>query len=239
MSFKITILTVNGINLMDLQRLKKSSLKKTTVGKTESPQGRKKNKETTMPSSGNIKKYLTVKTNEISGTVNKRSELDKVTRKTTDKTDCGDKEDMNSKRSVRQTDNMVKDECEEGRKKTTFSNMLRKKSVKENIRMFQDLVDEDDCVLGGGWCVKHNVRLVRSVSKKKIASVSEEGGTTWLRGEAVISACPYKRDKQINGQTEATELVSPQFEGANGSKRFCSEKDMNQSDADRFERERL
>ena len=238
---KIGYVTVNGVNLMDLQRLRKSSVEKTTVEKTGTPRGRKKNTETTMPSSGNIKKYFTMKAKEISGTVNMRSGVDIDTKKTTTKTDCGGEEDIRSKRSVGQTDNVVNDECVEGGMKTTFSDidMLKKKSVKESIRMFQDIVDDDDCVAGGGWCVKHNVRLVRSVTNKKVSSVSENGGTTWLRGEAVISACPYKMDKQTSGQTEATELIPSQFVGTNGSKRFCIEKTVNKSTTGRFEREMM
>ena len=236
---KTGYVTINGINLMDIQRQRMSSDKKTTTKKTDSPKGRKKNIETTVPPSSNIMKYFTKKTIEIPGTVIVRSERDRDTRKTTIETGCGD-EELRKKKSLRQTDNVVvDDECAEGGMKKTFSNidMLRKKSVKESIRMFQDLVDDDECVMAGGWCGKHHVRLVRSISKKRISSVSEEGGTTWLRGEAVISACPYKMDKQNIEQTEAIELIPAKFEGTNGNKRFCGETAMNQSNTGRFERE--
>ena len=183
---KTGYVTVNGVNLMDLQRLRKSSDRKTTVKKNNTPQRSKKNLETTVPSSGSIKKYFIKKTKDISGTVMERREgdKDKDTKKTTLKTGCGD-EEVRSKTGLRQTDNVVvNDECAEEAWKETFSDIdtMKKKSVKEIIRMFQDLVDDGDCVIGGGWCGKHHVKLVRNVSKKKISSVSEDGGTTWLRG---------------------------------------------------------
>ena len=55
--------------------------------------------------------------------------------------------------------------------------------------------------------------------------------------EAVISACPYKIDKQSNGTAKATELIPSEFEGANGNKRFCGENELNQSTGSRIERE--
>ena len=101
------------VTIMDLQRLRKSSDKKTTAKKTDTPQRRKKNIETTVPPSGNIKKYFTKKTIEIPGTVILRSERDRDTKKTTIKTGCGD-EEIRSKKSLRQTDNVVvDDECAE------------------------------------------------------------------------------------------------------------------------------
>ena len=231
--------TVNGVNLMKLQRLRQNSDSQTTVKKKDTPQGKRKNLDTVVPSSGNIKNYFTKKTTNISGTVSERSDLDKDIRKTTPQTHSGE-EDMRRKTVVRQVDNVVrKDECVVEVRKTTFSNLdvKKKKSVKENIKMFEDLLDDNDCVIGGGWCGTHHVRLVRSVASKRVSSIDENGGTTWLRGEAVISACPYKTDKQSNGSTDATELVPSEFEGTNGNKRFCGENELNQSTGSRIERE--
>ena len=77
---------------------------------------------------------------------------------------------------------------------------------------------------------------------KKISSLDENGETTWLMGEAVISSCPYKTDKQAWEASLATEPDSLKFEGANGKKKFCFERDKNQSAAslgDKFEREEV
>ena len=77
---------------------------------------------------------------------------------------------------------------------------------------------------------------------KKISSLDENGETTWLMGEAVISACPYKTDKQAGGASLATEPDPLRFEGANERKKFCFDRDMNQSAAslaDKFEWEEV
>ena len=67
--------------------------------------------------------------------------------------------------------------------------------------MLQDLVNGEEYVTGSGMCCTHNVKLVRSVMMKKISSLDENGETTWLMGEVVISACPYKTEKRDRART--------------------------------------
>ena len=229
--------TVKGVNLVEVQRLRKISDSQTTSKKKNTPKRDRKNITTTTPSSGNIKNYFVRKTPGISGTVVERSDPGEGSKKTTD---IGD-EEVKRKSVVRQADNVVRNnECAGGVRKKTFSSldMRKKKSVKENIKMFEGLLEDNECVIGGGWCGTHHVRLVRSVTEKKMSCTGENGVIKWLRGEAVISACPYKTDRQCNEISEATGLAPSGFEGANGNKRFCEERGSNQLTASRIEREK-
>ena len=178
---------------------------------------------------------------KISGTVSEGSDKDKDIEKTTSQEDNSD-EEVRRKTVVRQTDNVVREECDKDVRKKTFSDIdiKKKKNVRENIRMFQDLVNGEECV--SGMCCTHNVKLVRSVMMKKISSLDENGEKMWLMGEVVLSACPYKTEKGAGGASLGTEPKPLRFEGANGRKKFYFDRDMNQSAAsqgDKFEREEV
>ena len=59
--------------------------------------------------------------------------------------------------------------------KTTFSVKKLQSTIKEHIAMFQKFANGDDCVFGSRRCSTHNTKLVMSVVKKRVCSVSEKG----------------------------------------------------------------
>ena len=71
----------------------------------------------------------------------------------------------------------------------------------------------------------HNVKLLRSVCKKRMSGVSDDGNVTWTMGEGVVLACPYKQAGSAETATMSAPLKS---EGANGNKRFCMNERMDQ-----------
>ena len=92
----------------------------------------------------------------IPGTVNEVSDKDKDKdiKKTTSREENND-EEVRRKTVVRQTDNVVREECDKDVRKKIFSDIdiKKKKNVRENIRMFQDLVNGEECVIGSGMYV--------------------------------------------------------------------------------------
>ena len=74
-------------------------------------------------------------------------------------------------------------------KKLTFDRVDRQ-SVRDNIAKFQKLQRGGMCVMGSGRCAEHNVRLVRSVTNKKVSVIDENGYTRWVTREVTILTCP-------------------------------------------------
>ena len=156
-------ITVNGINMMELQKLRKTSdIKTTGKKKSTTPQRRKKKNDMPTPSSASIKIYLVRK--KVSGCVDE-GVSDKETEKTNIQEDIADNsEELRRKTVTRPTISAVPMEKEEKKdlKKMTFGTVgvKKKKTIKENIRMFQEFVNGSECVTGSGMCSTHNVRLV-------------------------------------------------------------------------------
>ena len=73
--------------------------------------------------------------------------------------------------------------------KKTFDK-LSQLGVKKKIEMFSDMSQEVKCVLGSGYCSGHNVKLVRSIVKKKISETDCNGKVTWPMREVITLACP-------------------------------------------------
>ena len=109
--------------------------------------------------------------------------------------------------------------------KTTFT-VKKTMKVKESVKMFQELATGKECVLGSGRCSTHNVKLLRSVCRKRMNVISDDWNVTWTMGEGVVLACPYKQAGSTDTATRAAPLMS---EGASGNKRLCMDEKMDQS----------
>ena len=108
-------------------------------------------------------------------------------------------------------------------RKTTFEPVKKTQrvSVRDNITMFQELSNRDECVWGNGRCSTHNTKLVRKVTVKKVSEVDRHGQVTWPMREVCSFACPSKLDKQSGSETSTENLVPVKPVGTNGSKKIC------------------
>ena len=100
--------------------------------------------------------------------------------------------------------------------------------------MFQELEKGHECVMQGGMCSTHNVKLVRSVTEKKMSVMNEDITIAWRMGEAVTLTCPLR---QPIGMTSAIMTSPLMTDGPIGNKKICVREEMNQSALDKFRRE--
>ena len=222
---KTGFVTVNGVNMMVLQKMKKDPKKKMNVTGRNSPRGRRKKCEEETPSSGKISNYFSRRHNDDS---EGGRACDNVI--VTEKRSEEDKEGRRRKLSVKdrkKDDTMMIKEKEELRK-TTFSIKKKQPTLKEHIAMFEKLSNSVDCVIGSGRCSSHNTRLVRSVIERRVCNVDEDGRVTWPMGEATIFACPLSSDRQSVEEQAAKVSSASNLVGTNGNKRLCVRNEMDQ-----------
>ena len=216
-------ITVNGINLMELQKLRGSPVSKEKTPRRSGQKNNKKKDETPVPSSGKISSYFVRKRanqdDRSTGMSGNKEDKDKTEDKTNEKEEEEEEERMRKTGTLKQ---IVSVEEPMG-KKTTFTPVKKphSASVKENIRMFQELANKDECVWGSGRCSTHNTRLVRKVVMKKVSEVSNKGHISWPMREVCTFACPNKLDKQSNSEASAENLVPAKSVGTNRTKKFC------------------
>ena len=213
---------INGVNMLQLQKKKMSTTMKKSVSGTSTPRGTKKKEMNTTTSSGKISNYFVKKTKDkddcdIAGRQNSTAE------KTKHREEYSTEEGRG--KLDRKKETLVNKNTDD-EKKTTFNTISVKKrqsTMKEHISMFQKLADGEDCVIWSGRCSSHNAKLVRSVVKKKVCSVNENGTVSWPMGEAVILACPYAKrsDREV-----AAGASYNQFVGTNGRKKLCVRNDI-------------
>ena len=93
-------------------------------------------------------------------------------------------------------------------KKKTFSEVasnMKKKIIEEKIRNFEAFQNGgggNECVMSGGRCVNHKVKLTREVTARRVSSINQLGEVTWLRREGTILVCP--RAVQQSGSDDVT-----------------------------------
>ena len=117
--------------------------------------------------------------------------------------------------------------------KKTFKNIKNPRvSVSDNIKKFQDLLKGGDCVIGGGYCVKHNEKLVREVKTRRMSTTNKNGDVVWTTGEVTILACPVSTRQAGHMSAGSRQLMTSQpseRDTSNKKLRIFEESDMNQS----------
>ena len=90
--------------------------------------------------------------------------------------------------------------------------------------------------LGGGYCVKHNEKLIRDVKTKRMSTVDKNGVVNWTMGEVTILACPVSTRQagcMSVSKTTTTSLLTaqPADDGGitNKKMRFSTKYGVNQS----------
>ena len=154
----------------------------------EKKSGRKRQSET--PSSGNILKYIRVKS--------KNKEEDDIS-------DGGGGQVLISVSEQEQRQNITqnkKEECgvddklencdELESRKTTFTTVEGGVSVPEGGGDIVGHDDRDVCVFSGGKCITHSVKLQRSVRQKKMSVVNKMGQVSWKYRDVTCLICPSR-----------------------------------------------
>ena len=76
------------------------------------------------------------------------------------------------------------------------------------------------CVIGSGFCAGHNVELTRSVKKKRVSNIGEDGKVTWTMREVTFLSCPATNlGVQNSGVNNAVISEQPENGKNNGKKR--------------------
>ena len=192
-----TGITVNGIDFLELQKMKKEKCneklktkvkttpaKKTTLVKTvQSAEKKTKVKTTpakkttlvkTVPSAekkGQITKYFKKKENEDNPTVedNPRSE---------------------------------------NAKKLSFKPHHIRTGVMERIKSYENVINENGCVFMNGMCHKHKVSLTRHIKVRKVSVLGENGEVSWIRNEFTALKCPGVSKLRMISSAESDLMMS-------------------------------
>ena len=119
--------------------------------------------------------------------------------------------------------------------KKTFSTSMKypRVSVSSKIKEFQDLARGGECVIGCGYCVKHNEKLVREVRTKKMSTCDKNGMLNWTMGEVTILACPVntRQAGRVSAGTTTSLMTSQPTDGGTTNKkmRISTKYDVDQS----------
>ena len=84
-------------------------------------------------------------------------------------------------------------------------------------------------MIGSGRCGQHNVKLVRSITKKKMSNVNKDGTVSWQMREVTILRCPAA---QPAGSVSKVSAIAPPHlseTGTNKKQRISVSDDVDQS----------
>ena len=223
-------ITINGIEIMKYMNMKsQEAAKNTPTRKKKENKGTKKIVNTTPSIVGknSIMKYV------VRGTTGAEEERNK---------NKNNSEPGNSKNTpedkiiTMDTTNNEKVSADGSTKttKTTFNTIKNPRvSVSDNIKEFEDLARGGDCIIGGGYCVKHNEKLVREIKTRRMSTIDKNGVLSWSMGEVTILACPVKTRQagSMRATTTTTSVLTSELsEGgtANKRQRFIDRNEVNQ-----------
>ena len=203
--------------------LSKDTMMKKYMNRSSQLSSKKKKKNTedkkvkTTPSANKISQYLVKKSEDKQ--LLKTTEVQKMIDKIEDK-----KETLVSKKTETEMKTTVKDLkkiFDVKDVKTTFSDINDKKNVniQKKILSFQEVSDKGDtCLFGSGRCAKHNTKLVREVTNKRVSVITKEGSLGWKMSEGTILVCPaVRRIQSERGNTVQPDVML----SANKRARIC------------------
>ena len=105
--------------------------------------------------------------------------------------------------------------------KKTFRDLPDKKNdnIQKKILRYQEVSENGDtCLIGSGRCAKHQTKLVREVTNKRVSVITNEGSLGWKMCEGTILVCPAVR----RIQSERGDRVQPDIVlSANKRARIC------------------
>ena len=195
---KVIGITVNGIDFLELQKMKRKKLKtnvkttpakKTTLVKT-TQSAEKNTKVKTTPA----KKTTLVKTAQSAEkkTKVKTTPAKKTTLvKTVPSADKKGQITKYFKKKESEDNPTVEDNTRsENAKKLSFKPHHIQTGVRERIKSYENVINENGCVFMNGMCHKHKVSLTRHIKVRKVSVLGENGEVSWIRNEFAALKCP-------------------------------------------------
>ena len=220
-----TTITVNGINLMDLQRTKKTRTRQESGTKKKDKKKDQKKSLQPTPSGEKITKYFVKKNTE---------EVD-ITRTTEDKLYCeqnknnisspGRQEQEQSEKTERNKEDLnIKRDV-----KKTFGRALSKENVRNRIARFEEIVRKEECVIASGMCGLHLCRVEREIVQKRMSCEDKHGNVQWTMREGTILVCPMARKPGIEQDSNLLADSQSELRGTNKRLRITSLNEDNKS----------
>ena len=80
--------------------------------------------------------------------------------------------------------------------KKTFSDISREiktRSINDRIKNFEEFQSVrggKECILVGGRCVKHKIKLTRELNRRRTSHTNKNGEVSWTMREVSILVCP-------------------------------------------------
>ena len=220
----VTGITVNGVNLMDIQRLRVKSAKKTVVNTNKKSRNDKKDVKQLTPS----RDQLTLDKFFTNTQTTKKEDNGQLVRHSDKKTTSSELLEDNKPTMSEEEKIDMKQKIRKLSTKTKFERPSQSE-VRRKIKIFSDKSQGVKCVLGSGHCSGHNVKLVRSVVMKKVSEIDRNGMVIWPMREVTILSCPAVQPLVRNvSATPVLESAEPELGTTNGKKAKLFENVYNQ-----------
>ena len=216
---KTASITVNGVDIMEIQRRKNDNTKEKTQSKVKTTPGRKKTLVKTTPSSdtaskkpGQMLKYVTRlnKKTEDNPRIEDDRNMEKHTQednlkimKTTQPKGVANEDNQNLKKKV----------------KMTFTKPPTRIGVRERVNNYENNTSEKGCLFLDGMCMKHKVSLIRHIKVRKMSVVSDGGDVSWTKNEFTALMCPSANQPSLVNTPESAVVMSSTEEGKVSNKK--------------------
>ena len=214
-----TTITVNGVNLMNLQKPKKTGTSKEPGSKKKDKKKDQKKPTELTPSSGKITKYFVRKHREEGNIAEDNTyqeqdnsdilslSLRRQEQELGEKTGGNSKENLNLK-------------CDTSGMKTTFGQALCKENVRNKIARFEGMLNKEECVIASGMCGLHHCRVERDIVQKRVSSEDKHGNIQWTMREGTILVCPMARKPGIELDSNLLAVSQPELLGGTTNKKL-------------------
>ena len=106
--------------------------------------------------------------------------------------------------------------------KKTFDDIsrdMKTRCINDRIRNFEEFQSGgggSGCILVGGRCEKHKIRLTREVNRRRVRNINKHGEVSWIMREGTILVCPMAG--QLNKSDDITITSKPEGGGSTNKK---------------------
>ena len=179
-------ITVNGVDIMELQRSKQADKTSTSSTKKKINKITSKKEGHSTPSSDKITNYF-VKKSSLTGRSEVQEDMNLHTEgRTQYSNDIQDNTAVLNVRMNKQKQEQNQDKL----MKKTFNPILPLARMKDRIKSFEDRSNGVGCMIAGGRCGLHHCKVVREIVQKRMSSTDKFGNVVWKMGEGTILVCP-------------------------------------------------
>ena len=188
-------ITVNGVDIMELQRSKQADKTSTSSSRKKTKKITSKNEGHSSPSSERITNYF-VKKASLTGRPEVQEDMNIHTE---GRTQHSDNTQDNTAVLNMKMNTQKHEHTHEQLMKKTFDPTLPLTRMKDRIKSFEDRSNGVECMIAGGRCRIHHSKVVREVVQKQMSSTDKFGNVVWKMGEGTILVCPAA-NKACNNQ---------------------------------------